>query len=233
MPRCAYLLPIVVAMLASLLIAGCGGTQSVSGEGAGRFPTGSVQDWVSYADHGAVYTVVAEQEIPPPPEETERGEGLVGRGVTLRIDDVLWSAPDAPSLPPTLHMTALGWVLQDGDKRPVVFHEGPRVAVGERYVAPLVRVEDDPEHPEWWPLGIGAQLPLDDDRINGKGGGWSSKPRQRLAGRSVRELRALVVRQQPEPHAAKHRDLRPTKRIEAVLRDRGDATEPAPSERVP
>ena len=78
--------------------------------------------------------MVDESEIPATEEEAARGEGLVGRDVTLKIERVIWSAQDAPPLPDELHMTAVGWVLHDGRRRVMQYEDGPRVAIGERYV---------------------------------------------------------------------------------------------------
>lgn len=204
---------------------------AAAGAGGGRFPAQTLQDWVSYADHVAVYTVVAEREIPPSPEELARGEGLVGREVTLRVDGVLWRAPRAPALPAALRMTAPGWVLSDGRRRRMEPDGAPRVAPGERYVAPLARVEDAPGAPEWSPLSAGAQLPLEGDTV-GEPAGPATELERTVAGRSPGELRAALHRQAPDPRAGRYRHLRPAERIRAVLRERGDAGTPARSERT-
>lgn len=204
-----------------LALAGCGSTGSlpVQGSAAERFPADTLRDWVSYADHVAVFEVVSQREIPPTQEEIERGEGLVGRAVTLRIERTLWSAEHAPALPTEVHMTALGWVMQNGETRPMAAANATRVAVGQRYVAPLVRVEDGADGPEWWPLGIGAQLPLDGDRVEPVTDG----PAQRaLAGRDVAAVRSALDDQAPDPEAARYRRLRPTERVRAVLRERSE-----------
>jgi hypothetical protein len=229
-----WLMVALLGVAGAVVITGCGGSSAVMGDGgAGRFPSETLRDWVSYADHVAVYTVVAEHEIPPPQEEIDRGEGLVGRDVTLHIDRTLWSAAGAPPLPDEIHMTALGWVLQDGERHALVEDGAPRVAVGERYLAPLVRVEDDPDNPEWWPLGIPAQMPLGTDDTVGETNGWSNALAARLRGRSVNAIRDAVTAENPDPLAQKHAKLRPSKRIRAVLGERGDQAPPAPSENAP
>jgi hypothetical protein len=191
----------------------------VAGDGAARFPSESLRDWVSYADYVAAYTVVAEREIPPTPEDAARGEGLVGRDVTLRVDKIVWSAAKVPALPEVIHMTALGWALVDGERRPLVDPDAPRVAVGERYVAPLVRVEADPQHPEWWPLGLGAQLPVIDGRI-GNTGGWRSALKSALAATTLDALARDIKATAPDPLVARYANLRPSERVKAVLRAR-------------
>lgn len=200
---------------------GCGSSReaAVAGDSAARFPSETLRDWVSYADYVAAYTVVAEREIPPAPADVDRGEGLIGRDVTLRVDKVVWRAAGAPALPETLHMTALGWVLVDGKRRELVEQDAPRVAVGERYVAPLARVEDDPQHPEWWPLGVGAQLPLVDGRVSDSGR-WSSALKSGSSGKTLDVLRRDVRAAAPDPLAARYGNLRPTERVRAVTRAR-------------
>jgi len=208
----------------ALIAAGCGGSAAINSSASERFPTSSLQDWISYADHIAVYTVVAEREIPPSPEEIERGEGMIGREITLRVEQTLWSAARAPELPGEFRATALGWAFQNGEKTPFDTEHGGRVEVGKRYVSPLTMVEDDPAHP-WWPL---TQLPVDGDEV---AGGPPTAAKERLDGRSFGEIRAVLARQAPDPAAARHFDLRPTERIRAVLDDKGDVGTPAPSER--
>jgi len=210
-----------VALLVVAVGAGCGGGDqtAVTGSSAARFPSESLRDWASYADYVAAYTVVAEREIPPAPEDAAHGAGLVGRDVTLRVDKVLWHAARAPALPQTIHMTALGWVLVDGQRREFVAHDAPRVAVGEQYVAPLARVEDDPEHPEWWPLAVGAQLPLIDGHVSDSGG-WRSALKSTLAGKTLGVLGRDVEATAPDPLAARYADLRPSERVKAVMRAR-------------
>jgi hypothetical protein len=211
--------------------AGCGsaGDAVVAGDSAARFPSERLRDWVSYADYVAAYTVIAEREIPPASDDADRGEGLVGRDVTLRVDRVVWRAAGAPALPQTLHMTALGWVLVDGQRRELVEQDAPRVAVGEHYVAPVARVEDDPQHPEWWPLAVGAQLPVVDGRASDSGN-WHSALKSGLAGKTLDALERDVQGTAPDPLAARYRSLRPTERVEAVIRARNHNS-PATSDR--
>jgi hypothetical protein len=214
-----------VALVSVLLAAGAGtgcgrGQQTALAESsAARFPSESLRDWVSYADYVAAYTVVAERDIPPTPEDAAQGAGLVGRDVTLRIDRIVWRAPRAPAMPQVIHMTALGWALVDGRRRALVEDHAPRVAVGEQYVAPVVRVEDDPRHPEWWPLAVGAQLPLAEGRISDSGG-WQSALKSQLAAATLDTLGRHVQATAPDPLAVRFSDLRPSERFKAVLRAR-------------
>ena len=227
--RMAALVSVVLVAITVGVGCGSGGPTVVAADSAARFPSESLRDWVSYADYVAAYTVVGEREIPPAPEDADHGEGLVGRDVTLRVDRVVWRASGAPALPETIHMTALGWVLVDGERRELVQHDAPRVAVGEHYVAPLARVEDDPEQPEWWPLGVVAQLPLVDGHIVDSGG-WRSALKSRLASTTLDVLGRDIQAAEPDPVAAGYRDLRPSQRVKAVVRARnpGPATTSVP-----
>lgn len=227
------------ALVSCAFVLGCGGSHESSGAGGGgagadRFPGQSMRDWVSYADHVAIYSVVAEREIPASPSDLENGGGLQGRIVTLRVERTLWSAPGAPDLPAEIEMRALGWVLQDGGRVPMTTDDAPRVAVGERYLAPLVQVEAGTGAPEWWPLTVGSQLPLNDSRVTPPGQrAWSSPMREALSGRSVDEIAGLVRAQSPDPIAEKYRSLRPTERIRAVIADGSQpraAAEPSPAD---
>jgi hypothetical protein len=137
---------------------------------------------------------------------------------------VLWSAPDAPELPDQFHMVALGWALHDGERRPMVFDDGPRVAVGDRYVAPLVRTDGGRTEP-WVPLAVGAQMPLDRNELAGNED-WTNAARRRLAGRSISELQTALAQQDPDPLAAKHRDLPPDERALVVARERAADSTP-------
>ncbi|WP_437012917.1 hypothetical protein [Streptomyces sp. enrichment culture] len=68
--------------------------------GADRHPAQTATDWVTYADHVVEVTPVSEREIAPSQDEADRGEGLILRKVTLRVDKVLWSSDTAAKAPP-------------------------------------------------------------------------------------------------------------------------------------
>jgi len=221
-PGIAFAL-VFVAVVLSAFGVGCSGSdgasESVSGGGADRFPSESLRDWVSYADHVVTFTVVSEDEIPPSRADAERGAGLVGREVTLRVDQTMWSAPDAPKLPSEIKMRALGWVLQDGKRLPATVTDAPRVEVGKRYLAPLVQVERDSGTREWWPLTVGSQLPVDGSRALSTSGthDWDSPIRRMLGRRSIQQVDGLIEAQPPDPLAQRYRHLRPTERVQAVM----------------
>jgi hypothetical protein len=198
---------------------GCGANASrtasaVVAEGSDVFPSDSLRDWRSYADHVVIYTVVSDNEIPLRPEDEARGEGTLGREVALRVDKVIWSAPTAAPLPDGLiKMRAAGWTVKDGVRHSVRIMGAPRLEVGERFLAPVVRVEDPLV--EWWPLTGSSQMPLDDhDRVTP--GDSGSPVRGALAGKSIGQVQAEVEAATPDPLAERFADLRPLKRIKAV-----------------
>ncbi|MZD16859.1 MULTISPECIES: hypothetical protein [Streptomyces] len=60
-------------------------------------------------------TAVSEKEVPPTQSEIDRGEGLIGRSVEMRVDQVLWSREGAEHpAPQTYTRQSTGWVF-DGE----------------------------------------------------------------------------------------------------------------------
>jgi hypothetical protein len=209
--------------LASVALGGCGSeggssrAEPAAGGGSELFPDESIQDWVSYSDHVAVYTVVDERAMPLDAEERQSGEGYAGRVVTLRIDKTLWSAPSAPSLPREIEMEVFGSVFHAGEERPVNPSHGPRVNVEERYLGPLVQVNFE-VGPEWWPLTPASQMPLVGSRVESPS--WESTVSQILAGKTIDDVAHRIYSQEADPLAVKYRDLRPQDRVQAVLREK-------------
>jgi hypothetical protein len=180
-------------------------------ETAGHFPDSEVEDWVSYADHVAVYTVIDEEQVPPDP-----GEDYVGRLVTLRIDEVLWSAPNAPTLPAQIEREALGWTNDNGTLVPLESDEAPRVELGEQYLAPLAQVEFT-DGPRWWALTPGSHVPLAGGEVDVAS--WSTETNEALQGMTVNEVEDVVEAETPDPTAADYAELAPQDRVVATERD--------------
>lgn len=142
----------------------------VSGEGRDRTASTTAVDWATYADHVLVVTVADEVQHKASAGEIERGEGMISRTVKLRIDKVLWSAPDAPQPPPaTLDMSAAGWVFNDAEGRTggvkFVLRHSSRLEKGHTYVKAVEWIDDpcsaDPERGSWDGLGSGDTIPFD------------------------------------------------------------------------
>ncbi|MDA2812013.1 hypothetical protein O4J56_15325 [Nocardiopsis sp. RSe5-2] len=144
--------------------------------GSDHLPSRTASDWVTYADHVVVVSVAAEREIPPSAEEEARGEGLVGRELTLDTERVLWSRDGAPPAPDTWEYAAAGYAFTGGtdQRRPMALAGRPRIEQGHTYILAMVWEEarcapGEPAAPaEWRGLGEGSEVPFDDGVI-GKG----------------------------------------------------------------
>lgn len=146
----------------------------VVASGADRFPNSSAADWITYADHVVVGSVVDERRVPPTGVELERGEGLVLRELTVSVEKVLWSAPgQKPAAPSTFGWPAMGWTFNaDPTYRETVMtgEHAPRLEVGNSYIFALDRpsgyCEATPEDaPTWRGLGAASVLPLSEGVI--------------------------------------------------------------------
>lgn len=152
------------------------------GHGSDHLPSVTATDWVTYADHVIVVEAVSEATIPPTAEELERGEGVIGRNVTLTIEDVLWSREGATvAAPETWEYPGLGWHFRNADQTDtfeMALSEYPRVEVGHQYVMAIrwekAVCDEDGEYTraQWRGLGEGSEVPYDDNTIgNGESEG--------------------------------------------------------------
>jgi hypothetical protein len=152
------------------------------GQGSDHLPSVTASDWVTYADHVIVVEAVSERAIPPTAAELERGEGIIGRVVSLTVEEVLWSREGASTpAPATWEYSGLGWYFDEGDATDaaeMALLDLPRVEVGHQYVM-AVRWEravcdEDGEYTkaQWRGLGEGSEIPYDGDTIgNGESEG--------------------------------------------------------------
>jgi hypothetical protein len=150
---------------------GAGGVRLAMPEG--RLPAETASDWVTYAEHVVVVDAVSEREIPPTRTELRRGEGLIGRTVTLRVDRVLWSSPGAAQpAPKKWEYSASGWTFTGGDpddRTKMGVRGAPRVEVGHRYVMALdweharCSPGDGRRPAQWFGLSPDSSLAFDDD----------------------------------------------------------------------
>lgn len=170
-----------------------------------KVPNTGLKDWVSYADHVVVATVLSEAESGP---WQSHGDGTrsVGRVVTLQIEHVLWSAPGVPGPGEELVLSDWGWSIVDGERKAW----GEHMRVGERYLLPLARFGED--------VGfIGAAgYPVEGERVSevlSGGRSWLSE----LGGMELTELATRLVETQPDPRAAELRHLPADERVLAVL----------------
>ena len=219
-PLVFLLVAVVAAGVSAACSLGDGGVEAVGGDGGSqRLPSESLRDWVSYADELAVFEVATEEALPVPGDETVHG-GYQGRAVTLRIEDVLWRRRGAPSAGDEVRVVTWGWNVDGDERRPVAEAGTPRLDVGERFVAPLVRVETDGV-PEWTPIGGNSIFPLDDGRITTDGivGGEPSPLLAAAVGLTAAELAERVAETRPYPLAVTYAALDPEARYRAVNGD--------------
>ena len=122
------------------------------------YPSASPSDWVSYADHVSLFTVLDERAQPWGEHEKRYGEGMVGRDVTVRVDQVLWQSRTAPEIPGEYSAGTVGWALTDGDLSPMGVLGGPRLEVGRRYLGAWIYSS----RAGWSVLSTAAVFPVDD-----------------------------------------------------------------------
>lgn len=195
------------------------------GHTADHLPNATATDWVTYADHVVVVSPVAERELSPTALEIERGEGLIDRGLTLRVESVVWSRPHvATPAPESFDWRAWGWQFKDGDlsNRTVMAGEdAPRLETGHRYLMAIVwedarcAVGDQVNPAQWRGLGADAIVPFDGAVIGQ--GEWEGSSRSaaeasaevkangaaqtledRLVGRGLADLRSALDGVRPD-----------------------------------
>jgi len=150
----------------------------VIGEGKDRYPSQTAEDWATYADYVVVVSAIKETQLEPRASEVERGEGLVGRLVNLRVDQIVWSNPSTAVSPPkSFAWQGSGWLFHDGHPDQLTrfaIEDRPRVEVGHSYIIAIIwqpakcSLGDSPEAAQWVGLGEGSTIPYD-DQIVGNG----------------------------------------------------------------
>jgi hypothetical protein len=217
---------LLTTVVAGLVVVGCGedkappaAPQVVHGQSSGRLPDETLVDWVSYADGVAVVTVASEKEIPLQIGDVNvAGEGLQGRTLTLKVDRLLWSRPEARPVPNEFPMRAPGWALKNFVKQP--FTSGSvRLEVGSKYLMAIAWIYDG----GWSQLGsetaalIGPEgRPVAEGRVtNPAVSGFIGKP--------LDEAAAALRATSPDPRAARHFDLDAIRRWDAVLKELGSS----------
>jgi len=196
-----------------------------------RYPTTTVADWVTYADHVVVATVAAEADGDH--GELSGGSGFIDREVTLDVDDVLWSRPQ-PSrpIPDSVTVGAIGWSYAHGDSSDRVVlavEDTPRLEVGHTYIVALdwvparCDVGDEPEPAAWRALGSDAIVPYDDEVIGAgelegreqtvgevqatrQPGDPNSSFEDSMLGKSAADLKAALLAASPGSRAEMDRD---------------------------
>jgi hypothetical protein len=108
----------------------------VLGEGTPIVTIESMETIVTWGSHLLRVEAIDESERNSSP--LGPGEEMIGRDVTVRVDEVLWSHPEAVSeITPGQHLpvyTFPGYLRTDGDTVPAVEDGQLRMELGEQYV---------------------------------------------------------------------------------------------------
>ena len=182
----------------------------VTAEAALSLSASRLQDWVTYADAVGVISVDRQAEVAPSSDELSRGEGVIGRRLTVRTA-VLWRRAGAPLPPPSFTFDSRGWFFTGRQRRPVVFEDGRWLEVGQRYVVPLVRFAAT----GWGVLDDGA-VPVVGDRLVASGATPANPLVARLRGDRLAQVRGILTATPPDPRAAAFRGLDPVARFRMV-----------------
>lgn len=185
--------------------------------GLDYFPSTTVRDWVSYADHVSVFTVLAEQQLPWGEHELTYGEGMVGRDVTVRVDRVLWQGDTAPAVPSGYTAGTIGWALKDNELSPMGVLGGPRLEVGEQYVGAWIHSSAD----GWLALSPRAVFPTD-DYARPQRHAWTeaSAAGDAFIGKMPDEISEILYVTDPDPVVHRYSYLEPLDRLTAVMLER-------------
>lgn len=175
----------------SILLSGCGVDHAqdrpeaaidsspeggVQAETISLLPFQSLSDWVAYADHVVVLSVVNEEEVAPADDAP-----FIDRLVTVEVVDVLYDYPGSPSLLESFEMEAAGYLVSDSGERQPIVDEGARLEVGGEFVAALRESGQ-----RWEPITTTSVFALDGDTLVSRPG--EDAARADVSGLSVGEL---------------------------------------------
>jgi hypothetical protein len=180
--------------------------------------------------------------VEPTREEVERGEGTIGRRITLRIDKPVWRRPTLPagtSLPQTLETGGGFWTFHGTKEQRFVVEGREWIEVGKTYLALFNYM--DPEYavastkppadadPAWGPL---VWLGLDGRITSVPAGDVGPELAKQLRGASVAEAAALLAATRPDPFAVPYMAEDPALRYQHTFSAREHATA-VPAESAP
>lgn len=207
----------------TILVVACGsGEQRRQGTAHGgasadsRLPVESLRDWVSYADAVALTRVISDEPRPVGDIEKKTGEGLVGRDVTVSVEEVIWHRPGGPEIPSSFTFQTSGWSYKDGRTVPINFFE-PRLVVGTTYLMPIVRFSEswsETGATSYYTKASGLRAPTDDLSFP-----WAKA----LEGKSTKEIAQVLETTKPYPLAKELASADPEERYRAVEKERTGA----------
>jgi hypothetical protein len=189
-------------------------------------PSESLADWSSFADHLALVTITSERKLPPSADEVAANEGYIPRVITLRIDSVLWSRPQAPAKAPAAFDIDLdGWSFHGATLTPLRLEGEPMMTVGKQYVMPIVYLQPSKnvQIAGWSPLSPDSIIPYEAG-VLGRGDvlpgnqTTAGTPRAQFDGKSAGDLSTVLGRTAPYPAVAGAMSLPPDERAQLVTR---------------
>lgn len=175
------------------------------------FPSATASDVVSYSDHVALVTAIAEAEAhPTTPATTTGGDRVIMRDIAFRVDAVLWSRPGAPAAPHSFTASWWGWILRDGTRTPFIVSGAPAVFVGAHYIVPIAY-----DGGAFTLLQPPATFRFDKGSVTLE---EQDTPLARTLNRGSRTtISAVFTAATPDPLATRYRSLAPRARLAAVI----------------
>ncbi len=173
--------------------AGCGHEEAQGISPDSAFPSATMTDWVTHGDQLSVIRIV--DETPPTLPKDWNSGGLIGRKVEVRIECTVWHRSKAPRRTGSFRMETWGWMMEsdqraDSPIHPIIVRNAPRLKVGARYLAVLIRLDDG-----WTPLNDDTVMTLDGDTVISQvDAGAASAPAASLRGKTVAGAAAVVRR---------------------------------------
>jgi hypothetical protein len=177
------------------------------------FTADNLHDLRSFSDAMAIVTAV-EEEIPPPPSGPEGWAGVIGRVVTVEVEQVLWRRPNAPEPRRRFRFNDWGWFGELDDKVPARVCDITRMELGTRYLAPMARL-----HGTWYPFEEARLRLLGDLVVGGVDGGEANHAHNALIGRSVDSAVRMVARAKPYRAVVRDPSGSPARRWQRVDTD--------------
>jgi hypothetical protein len=174
----------------------------------------TLTDWVSYSTDIALVTVTGERDHEPDAEVVARGEGYVGRSVSVRVDRVLWRAGGDLHAPRQLSFDAQGYIVREGERLQSVSPGSPTLEPGEQFVMPLSYVDG-----VFGPLSTHSPIPFRDG-LAAPLADQDDEAVRALAGKDADQITSTLARTRVDALAQKHMDLPPYERVRAVLEER-------------
>ena len=192
-----------------------------------RLPNQTLTDWISYSDQFSILTVLDEEEQSDYVVRSIRGgTGGIGRSVTARIEETIWTAPGTEAIAGDITMIVSGWTTHHTDFRSPAGGPG-RLEVGGRYMAPLVLYKYD-TGTAWGIIEL-STLILDGEDVVGPleepGIAYMPVVGSRI-GDTVDEVATALACTEREARAFKYSNLLPEARWHAVQDDINENTAP-------